>query len=181
MKIAIVVGHNPRARGAVRTTDGRTEFDWNSNLASLIHAIDRRSTKIFYRSHEGGYSQEIARVYREVDRWGADCSLELHFNAAGATANGCETLTSGTLGSRRLAGLLQRYTLDAVPVRDRGVKTLARGDRGSQSVWASRCPAVITEPYFGSNVRDCNIADDYLSALAEATYLAGADYCRLYT
>ena len=38
--------------------------------------------KKFHRVTGGGYSTEIRRVYRLVNDWGADASMELHFNAA---------------------------------------------------------------------------------------------------
>lgn len=178
MKIALVVGHNERAQGAVRATDGRTEFDWNGDLAQLVHEIEPRYTRVFWRTPEGGYSREIDRVYAEVNAWGADCSLELHFNAATPAATGCETLSSGTRGSLALARLVQRYTLDVLPIPDRGVKVRGRTERGGRSLWAGRPPAIMTEPYFGSNRRDCALADDYKSMLAEATLQAAMEFCR---
>ena len=161
----------------MRVTDKRTEFDWNGELADMIRDIDPGAVRIFQRTPEGGYSREIQRVYSEVDAWGADCSIELHFNGGPASATGCETLSSGTSGSLALADLVQRYTLDAMPMRDRGVKTIGRDQRGGQSLWAGRAPAVMTEPYFGSNARDCHIADDHMSMLAEATYVAAREFC----
>lgn len=177
MKIALVVGHNARAQGAVRVTDKRTEYDWNGMLAQAIHDIDPDAVRIFHRKPEGGYSSEIRRVYAEVDAWGADCSLELHFNAFRESSTGCETLSSGTAGSMVLAGLVQRYTLDAMPMADRGIKVVRRGDRGGLSLWSGRAPAILTEPYFGSNPRDCNVADDHFAMLAEATYQAAREFC----
>ena len=169
MKIAIVVGHNARAQGAVRVTDGRTEFDWNSDLAEMISEIEPTMIKVFYRVAGGGYSAQIRRVYAEVDTWGADVSLELHFNAASPAAHGCETLTSGTSGSLLLAENVHREIISALPVRDRGLKLRSQGQgRGWLSLWAGRAPAVLLEPYFGSNVNECHMADDYKEVLAEA-------------
>lgn len=173
MKIAIVVGHNARAQGAVRVTDGRTEFDWNGDLADMIEDIDPASVKVFHRVAGGGYSAQIKRVYGQVDTWGADVSLELHFNAAGKTAHGCETLSSGTAGSLALAERVQAAIVADLPVSDRGVKLRPRGQgRGWLSLWAGRAPAVLLEPYFGSNAAECHMADDYKEVLAESIYEA---------
>jgi len=172
MKIALVVGHNARAQGAVRVTDGRTEYDWNGDLAEMIQEIDPEAVKVFHRRPDGGYSREIDRVYGEVDRWGADVSLELHFNAATPAAHGCETLSSGTRGSLRLAEAVQAAMLAAMPVRDRGVKVRAAHERGGRSLWAGIAPAVMLEPYFGSNAGECHMADDHKEMLAEAIYHA---------
>jgi len=178
MKIALVVGHNERAQGAVRATDGRTEHDWNGDLAEMIRDIDPETVRIFYRTPAGGYSREIARVYGEVDAWGADVSLELHFNGASPAAHGCETLSSGTDGSLALCRAVQDAIVGALPVRDRGVKVRGRGDRGGASLWAGRAPAALLEPYFGSNAAECHMADDYKSVLAEAIYAAAMQAAR---
>ena len=178
MKIALVVGHNERAQGAIRAADRRSEFDWNGDLAEMIHELAPDDTRIFWRTPQGGYTQEIRRVYAAVDAWGADCSLELHFNAATPAATGCETLSSGTRGSLALARLVQEFTLAAMPMRDRGVKIRRQHERGGLSLWAGRAPAIMTEPYFGSNRGDCAIADDHKSMLAEATLEAAVEFCR---
>lgn len=178
MKIALVVGHNMEAQGAIRVTDKRTEYDWNGMLAQAIRDLEPDSVKIFRRTPHGGYNAEIDRVYSEVNAWGADCSLELHFNAFSSKSTGCETLSSGTAGSMALAALVQEYTLAAMPVTDRGIKIRKRHDWGGRSLWSGRAPAVLTEPYFGSNPRECNIADDHFSMLAEATYRAARDFCK---
>jgi N-acetylmuramoyl-L-alanine amidase len=174
-RIAIVVGHNEAHEGAVRVTDAVTEFDWNSHLADLIAAHDPARVRIFHRTPEGGYSAEIDRVYAEVDAWGADVSVELHFNAAAsAAAHGCETLTSGTSGSRALAASVQAQMLRVMGARDRGVKARGRHDRGGRSLWQGRAPAVIVEPYFGSHAPSCAIADEAKDQLAEAIYRGAA-------
>lgn len=172
-KIAIVVGHNAKAQGATRVTDGRTEFDWNSELASLIQEHDPMNVRVFTRKRGGGYSQEIDRVYAEVDSWGADVSIELHFNSSGfPSVHGGETLSSGTQKSLLLANTVREAAQAALGTKDRGVKVRGRHERGGRSLWQGRAPAIITEPYFGSNREDCHRADKYMDQLAEAYYRA---------
>ena len=173
MRIAIVVGHNARSQGAVRVTDGVSEFEWNGDLAEMVKECSPEHVRIFHRRADAGYTAQINRVYGEVDAWGADVSLELHFNAARKRAKGCETLSSGTSGSLLLARELQSATVADLPVRDRGVKLRPRGEgRGWRSLWAGKAPAVITEPYFGSNAGECAMADDFKEVLAETTFQA---------
>ena len=177
MKIAIVIGHNSKAQGAVRVTDGRTEFDWNGQLAELIRSHDPDSVKVFRREAGGGYSAEIDRVYREVDKWGANCSLELHFNgSSNPLANGGETLSSGSAGSKRLADLVRSNVSAALGNSDRGVRVLKRQDRGGRSLWQGKSPAVLTEPYFGSNVAECLNAGMHVDRLAEAYFRAAVTF-----
>ena len=177
MRIAIVVGHNKQAQGAVRVTDGRTEFDWNGELASLIasHSTDVR---IFFRLKGGGYSREIDEVYAQVDDWKADCSIELHFNgSANANAKGCLTLTSGTTGSRKLAGSVHKRMLAVMGGEDDGIRARGRHERGGRSLWQGKAPAILVEPYFGSNAAECLIADMHMDELAEAIYRGAREFC----
>lgn len=178
MKIAIVVGHNARAQGAVRITDGQPEFQWNGDLAEMIREIDPEHVKVFRRQAGGGYSREIDRVYSQVDAWGAECSIELHFNgSADPRATGCLTLSSGTAGSMALARKVQSRMLAVMQNEDDGILIRGRRDRGGRSLWAGRCPAILTEPYFGGNARFCHVADARKDELAEAIYEGAKAFC----
>lgn len=171
MKIAIVVGHNSAAQGAVRIVDGRTEYDWNGQLADLIRLIDPESVRVFRRTPGGGYLREIDRVYSAVDAWGADVSVELHFNgSADPRAEGCLTLSSGTRGSTELARQVQARMLAVMQNEDDGILVRGPSDRGGRSLWAGRAPAIMTEPYFGGNARFCHVADARQDELAAAIY-----------
>lgn len=169
-KIALVIGHNARAQGAVRATDGRTEYDWMADLAAAIQAAQPAMYKIIRRPAGKAYSAEIKEAYGAADAWGAVATVELHFNGGPPAATGTETLTSGTTGSLRLAKLIQPAMVGALGLRDRGLVTRKRGDRGGESLWVGRAPAVLIEPYFGSNPEDCRAADRHFSALARAIH-----------
>lgn len=177
MKLAIVVGHNAHAQGAFSEALGQTEFTYNSDLAELIRDHDESAIRIFFRERGGGYSREIDRVYGQVNRWGATASIELHFNSVGnPNANGGLTLTSGTNGSMRLARLVQVGSVDALGVVDRGLCKKARGDRGGRSLWVGKAPAILTEPFFGSNANDANKARHSMDKLADAIYRAAVEF-----
>lgn len=176
-KIAIVIGHNSKAQGALRVTDGRTEFDWNGELAALIQMHDPNSVRVFRREAGGGYSREIDRVYAEVDAWKADLSIELHFNgSANPQANGGLTLSSGTTGSLRLARAVRERAHIALGNHDRGIEIRQRHDRGGRSLWQGKAPAVMTEPYFGSNAGECVTAQMCMDELAEAYFRAARSF-----
>ena len=172
--LAIVVGHNRVAQGAIRVLDRETEWRYNQDLAERIRDLDPDRVRIFFRPPGRG---GVRACYREVDAWGADLSVELHFNAVrNRTVSGTETLTSGTDGSRRLAAAIQGRMVSVLGLPDRGCKVRTpwakrRIDRrGSTSLFAGRAPAVLVEPFFGSNPDDCRRADDRLDALARAIY-----------
>lgn len=170
-KIALVVGHNARSQGAVRATDGRTEFDWCGDLAAAILARMPGRYRVFRRPAGKAYTAEIRETYAAVDAWGAAASIELHFNAAAdPRATGTETLTSGTPGSLRLAGVIHPAMVGALPLKDRGLVVRRKGERGGESLWSGRAPAVLLEPYFGSNRADCAAADRNFAALSRAIH-----------
>lgn len=153
VKLAVVVGHNARAKGA-KSPWLDAEFDFNAVQAQRIKDASLRSkvdVMIFYRTYGGGYVAEIERVYDEVDAWGADYSVELHYNSARLEAQGTETLRAPTSGSRRLAEAIHPQVLRIFGRGDRGIKMLRKGKRGFHAVMAGRAPAIIIEPAFGSS------------------------------
>lgn len=172
-KIGLIIGHNARAQGAVRVTDKRTEHDWCGLLAAMILSLDRDRYQIISRPPGLAYIREIAAAYGAADRTGVAATIELHFNsAASELATGTETLSSGTKGSLRLAGLVQQAQLRALGLRDRGVKIIGRRDRGGESLFAGKAPAILIEPYFGSRRLDCQAADAGMTALAREIHAA---------
>ena len=103
--------------------------------------------RLFYRTSNLGYSAEINKVYAEVDAWGADESVEFHFNGGGGT--GTETLTSGTRGSLNLAARANEAMVVSLGLRNRGIKKRGKRERGGRSLWAGKAPAILVEPFFG--------------------------------
>ena len=69
-----------------------------------------------------------------------------------------------------LAYEVQKRCVAVLGTADRGVRTRGRQDRGGRSLWQGRAPAILTEPYFGSNAHECNIAAHHMDELAEAIY-----------
>lgn len=177
---AIVIGHNPRGKGAVNTR-GIAEYDENKRLAQLIKRKAEAEgmgncIQIFERQHNArGYSAEIDTAYAPILRLNPVGVAELHFNAATPPANGCEHLyQAGNNLSRLLAEIFQRQTLGALRNRDRGLKSLSRGARGGRSVWSGqgKFPVIMTEPYFGSNNRETENFYANYDALATSTWEA---------
>lgn len=188
MKLAIVVGHNIRQPGAVRRDTGEAEYHWNNRIAMMIEDVvgdgdfPGIQAKTFYRRYMGSYSREIRAVYAEVDDWGADMSLELHFNSVeNPRANGCEMLSSGSKRSLELAGALQETIAALFGVGDRGVRVLRPNDNGYGALHAGKAPAVILEPFFGSNATDCAAfgptkEHDYAMAILEVVEAVGQEW-----
>ena len=164
-KLAIVVGHNQRSQGAVRGDTGESEFVYNSKMAKYMEEIADEydlDLKTFFRTAGGGYGAEIRRVYAQVDAWGADASIELHFNSAGdPSASGTETLSSGTTKSTILAQEVQMEMVESLGLRNRGiiVRNERTKGRGYESLVTGKAPAILTEPFFGSGTKDRAASD----------------------
>lgn len=163
MKLGVIVGHNATEQGAVRPDTGETEYQFNSRIAELMHRIVRSTynpragfdLRVFYREPDLPFEDEIGRVYGETDQWGADLTLELHFNSvADPSAQGCEMLSSGTELSLLAAHEMQEAMVAGMGFEDRGVKTRRPKARGGESLYAGRAPAVLAEPFFGSSRAD---------------------------
>lgn len=177
MKVAIVVGHNSVAQGARALAPiSEQEFTYYNRIADEMVRLARRglTARRFNRVKTAtGYSTEIDTVYAQVNDYGADISIELHFNAAGPTATGTETLSSGSPGSLKLARAMQDSMLAALGLHDRGVKIVAKDKRGGRSLHAGRPPAILVEPFFGSNKGDCRSAANLGETGMAEMYLAG--------
>ncbi len=157
VKLAVVVGHNPVAKGAFSKWIG-SEYDFHVIQAKEIAKAALNTNvevKIFYRKSGLSYSHQIAGMVAGIDEWGADKIVSLHFNAnSSATPSGTETLHTGSKGGKALATLVQAAMLDSFALRDRGLKQVARGGRGGTLLWTTKAPCVILEPGFGTNKAD---------------------------
>lgn len=167
LKVAVVVGHNSNKKGAKALPPlDLHEFDYYNPIADIMvqegSDFDLEVRK-FNRRDVGSYSQEIRNVYAEVDAYDPDISIELHFNSVDAPeARRSEVLSSGSSNSLKLAGiiydeLVQAFNRTSKPHLQ--VKTLEKNDRGYTSLHSGKAPAVIVEPFFGSNPEDCLLAD----------------------
>lgn len=161
MRAAIIIGHNASAKGANALPPiGQSEWEFNCAVAEAMRYTKVMEIGVFRRQPGLGYSREIDLVYAQVNKFGADVSVELHFNAASPAATGTETLHSGSANSYTLASCIQRAMVSHLGLRDRGLKARGRSDRGGRSLHAGKAPAVLVEPFFGTNAEDCQKASE---------------------
>lgn len=175
MRVALEIGHSTRDGGAVRVTDGVQEYQWNKDLAHRIYDLDPPMFEIFHRRPDLGYTSAIRDLYDRIDRWGCDLSISLHFNSFHkSSASYTSTLSSGSRGSLRAAHAVQSAMVGVMGLHDAGVKIRNRRTRGRgwEILAFGRAPAILIEPYFGSNPSDCRRADECKQALAEVIYQA---------
>jgi len=174
---AVIIGHTARAPGAKsdflrneNNPNGMHEYPFNSLLAP--HVATRLRTlgidaEVFTRDGGG-----IEGAYEASEAWGADCTVELHFNSAATRqATGTETLIHRIAGlsTYALASSVQAEMVKALGLKDRGVKTTAdTNGRGEANLSQIAEPSIIVEPFFGSNPNDCAAAMERFERLAEA-------------
>ncbi len=178
LKLAIVIGHRANAPGATAVSPIATsEYEWNSDLANMMEVqsenLPDAEVAIFTRDRGG-----VVQAYRKAKQWGADGAIELHFNSAGPSATGSETLYL-TAPSRAFAEAVQDATVSTLGLRDRGVKTPAEasGGRGTQNLSQMGVrPSILTEPFFGSNANDCQAAQQGKAALAKSQLEAAINF-----
>ncbi len=175
MKLAICIGHSRKGDSGAVSVGGQTEFAYNTNLGAAL--------RVFLK--QAGIDAEVenhyeGRSYAEAMRWlaallrrkGYTHAIELHFNAAVPSAKGHEFLhhrssTEGRALAQSLASSFQENFPHSAP-RGGGVKAIPKGGRGDLFVALTHCPAVICEPFFGSNRAEW----DHFSSIAGRSKLA---------
>lgn len=159
IRLAVVVGHNENRPGAYAPHPiGKSEFVFNSEVARLMVRLanvdDDIEVKVFYRKPMSEYWLEIDEVYRRVNAWDPDVALELHFNWLNKAGRVEMVHYPKSVKSRTLASSLLRSFTGLMKVGMDKAKLLPRGkrDRGGRSLWACKCPIVLTEPFDCSNI-----------------------------
>lgn len=183
--IAICVGHSRGDGGAV-SVGGVNEWHFNKLLARDIREIlttAKRQSIIVDRYAQTGYTRAMTLLANSLASQGVKVAVELHFNSGEtAKATGHEWLHwSKSVPGRALAQALQTQMVAAFPEhKSRGLIGIAsEKDRGGGFLRRVKCPAVICEPFFGSNPADWDSFETRREVLAAViadgilTYLKG--------
>jgi len=180
MKLGIIVGHNQRQQGANGIDPiNASEFLYNKKIAEIMKANAKSfslKSKIFNRKYRGSYRDEIAEVYGKSDDWGAEVTVELHFNAYNRNTRGTETLCYESEASLRTGNAIHRELIQLFNRdrnTDRGIKTYRNLTRGRYSLVAGSAPAVLVEPFFGDNFTDAQLATNIGKKQIALSYLRG--------
>lgn len=161
-RIAIIVGHSYQAQGAEHPS-GTTEFEFNKKLAYLLLdellELDTQPILVFRNS--------LTDLPELVNSTGADIAVSLHANAFNTQTSGSETLYWHTSKKgKQLAHKLQAAVVDALGLRDRGIKAVTEKENGGYLLRHTSMPAVILEPFFIDG-DDFYTAERYINLLAE--------------
>lgn len=180
--IAICVGHSRMGDMGALSVTGVSEWHFNADLAKRVK---RRLQEL---GHDAMVISKIPRpTYGGAMEWlreqlaiaGAVCAVELHFNSSDdPSAHGHEWLHWHASGrGRSLAKALQNRMLDKVPgTKSRGLVPVEPAGRGAGFLRLTPCPAVVAEPYFGSNRKEWTFFDSEREILAEVIALGISDW-----
>ena len=148
-KVAFVIGHNAKAKGAYANAPlSKSEWDWSKEVAA--HMVDYGPSygldvQVIYRPAIKSYSQQIKDAYAQVIE-GTRFILESHFNAGGGKT--ALMLHSGSSKGAALGAIMAKACNDGLPWPCKAQKI---GSRGRASVVAHTAPTVLLEPFFGDN------------------------------
>jgi N-acetylmuramoyl-L-alanine amidase len=149
-----------------------SEHDFNVPLARLIaEALDEHgyAATVIDRYEGKSYGSAMTWLAAKIREIKAAMAIELHFNASDVrAASGHEWLyMTGSAGGREIARCLDRKMRGTFPqLQARGAKALGPSDRGGQFLLKTHCPAVIAEPFFGTNREDWEMVAEHPAALA---------------
>ncbi len=174
MKIALVVGHDAIKRGAYGNM-GESEWHFNDVLINdlFFKGLPKKHTyRRFYRDADiKGYSHQMTDLHKRLDDWGAELSIEFHFNSfSNKSVHGHEVLYC-SFGAGVYANELNKSLDKHLPTSNRGIKQVTKKNRGGGFCCRGNSLAIIIEPFFGSNqyrfVHNGDLRDDLLSAIIE--------------
>ncbi len=164
---ALVVGHRQSAKGA-RSADGSVvEFEFNTELAREVKKrVTKARVQIVFRNNT---TDGLRKLPAKVNALGPHFILSLHCNAFDNKANGTETLYFHTSeNGKKLARIVQKRLLNALELKNRGIRDKKDAERGAHLLKYTRAPCVICEPFFIDN------DDDLGTALRRKKRLAAA-------
>ncbi|MDD7392469.1 MAG: N-acetylmuramoyl-L-alanine amidase [Fusobacterium gastrosuis] len=152
MKVALIVGHNSRSKGAYSPFLNMSEYDYFKSIVDKINSIDD-TIDIYCREPNNNYIQEMKPIVEEINKHNYNYILELHFNGGDRNVQGCECLVykyapkAKILAELFLDDLSKEYSQ-----KNRGVKYVEKSsDRGGYGICKTRDTYILVEFFFGSN------------------------------
>jgi len=164
MKVcALVIGHKKSSPGAVNESSGKSEFEFNDDLA---REIEEKVNGVYVQRV---YRRTYSTLPDDINELEPDFIISLHCNAFNKSASGTEVLyyhRSET--GKKVAKILQEKLVAALGFKDRGIKPKTSEDRGGHLLKSTASPCVISEPFFIDNDQDFDIVSGKLPQLVDA-------------
>ena len=156
MKVALIIGHNKRSKGAYSQIVG-SEYDYWKGIAEKIKTEIPELVDVYERKPNKFYVPEMNEVLEELNKNDYKSCIELHFNSStNSQANGCECLvyyknnkakelaTNFMARLQNIFGSKIRGNHGIIEIQDSKV-------RGGYGICNSKDTYILVEPFFGSN------------------------------
>jgi N-acetylmuramoyl-L-alanine amidase len=159
-RVAVCVGHSRKGDQGAVSVGGVSEWAFNKSVAGILkdQLKQRGIYAIVIDDYPAAtYSGAMRAVSKEIDKHNVDIAIELHFNSfSSSSAEGFEYLHyESSAKGKKLAICLEKAHEEAVqPQKNRGIKAIGSKGRGGGFLRSVRPPAVICEPFFGSNPKE---------------------------
>lgn len=156
-KYALIIGHTKsKDKGAFSDVLGMSEFDYNLKVTEELKALCPEMFDIYTHEVQDYYQRQKGMAY-QLNQKQYDAVFEFHFNSASPTANGTECCYYfNSKKGKHLAEIISKGISQEFETKLRGVnggKALVnKNDRGYWFTYLPKAPAVIVEPFFGSNI-----------------------------
>lgn len=181
-KLAVIVGHNKKAKGAYAEQPvGKSEFQFNSLVAEIMRKTANSDPEleiaVFKRLPISSYSAQIDEVYSRVNKWEPELAMELHFDWQAGAGVVLMIHYPGSSDGNRYAKMLSRNISEIMQTDRASVIVRAKNARGGRSLWACKCPIVMTEPFDCSNIEHREkVAELGEKAFADAYLRSAKEY-----
>lgn len=155
--IAICIGHSRAGDNGAVSVGGVDEWTYNKEIADLLRRklMEMGHRVVIIDRYDGStYPAAMRWLASELKRLGITFAIELHFNSyKDPDTEGFEYLywhqsADGMAAAENLTRAQEEMFPESVK---RGAKHRKNGQRGSLFLRLTHCPAVISEPFFGSN------------------------------
>lgn len=172
--IFLIAGHGGTDSGAVGV-NGRREANETIRLRDRVKAYLLPSNSVSIDNN----TDPLRDVLRKAQTGSGSVVLDIHFNAAGATASGCEVLIGDDAKQNDidLATDILAVLVKNLGIKDRGVKKESETPRKRLGVMRESGAVCLAEVCFISNKNDMAAYDKAFDSLARdiATVLAKHD------
>lgn len=163
-KVAIVVGHTSGSKGA-QSPYLPAEYDYNLEVANELKKLYTGYDIYTHRTYSVGYYNMWKETAAKLNAKDYDLVIELHYNAASPKAHGTETLHYfNSKKGKAYAEIFSDVISKDFGTTKRGInggKPLVNSnDRGYYAVYLPKAPALIVEPFFGSNEEESKMFRD---------------------
>ena len=127
MKVALIIGHNPRGQGSYSTYLESSEYAFWKEVCNSVNTIND-NIDIYCRETKINYVEEMKTVINEINKSNYDYCLELHFNAHNnKEARGCECLVhkNSKKGKEIALSFLNKFNVKFnIPIRQKNANGL---------------------------------------------------------